>query len=154
MQSRNNKFPAFVCRDLSTDFDFIGPSTPIHRLFSWFDLSDRFYLVLFLSRLSFFLLFDRWSLIVCPPIFAVSRRLCLIPHTFQYVHQPKQHYHCSIITLPLSICQRYPTLHVFHSQELYLLPSWGHYRIHLLTLNSAKTEFILIGLPQQLSKNT
>ena len=94
------------------------------------------------------------SALWCPP------RLSSRPSTLCHVYNPV-HYSCFIhffkspslrrwyTTFPLLLSIKFPLQH--HSQTaLQQISSWM--TANLLTLNSSKTEFLLIGLKQQLSK--
>jgi len=82
-------------------------------------------------------------------------RLCAWSSTLHYVHISSQYpYFISFIKSP-PVCWRHTTFPVFSSlthlqNALQHLSSWR--TANLLTLNSSKMEFLLIGLQKQLAK--
>ena len=82
---------------------------------------------------------------------------------FHHVHYPHQHSHLLPFPQPSPLCRRHPTAFLIlpahhnidssitHLQNaLQQISTWN--TANLLTLNSSKTEFLLIGLKNQLDK--
>ena len=86
--------------------------------------------------------------------------LCSRSSTFRHVFHPTQHSYLLTFSKPPPLCRWYPTFFSFHPRNFYSsishlqtalqLISYGS--ANLLTLNSYKTKFLIIGLKQQLSK--
>ena len=144
--------------DLSAAFDNIGDSTLIHHLSSWFGKSYSVLaqFVSYLASHSFSILIDGHSSFIPPSLrlsSAIYLLICTPPDTACSLlnHHFLIIYKIDDIQLLISFIPKNFSITISHL-EATIASIFFWMTAHLLTLNLSKTEFMLIGLLQHLSK--
>jgi len=154
-------FTSIACKQIfyNAAFDTIDHDILITRLSSWFGIHGSV-LSWFKSYLSSRCFRSNVKLTCLPGTHppAVSPRLCPWSTTLRHVHHSSHRPHFLLFPKPPPLCRWHSALSVipFDSRIDHLhnaldqISSWM--TANLLTLNSSKTEFLIIGLSKQLAK--
>ena len=149
--------------DLSAAFDTIDRSILLHRLSSWFGIADSalIWFETYLTSRSFSVLASGFASPPYPHSCGVPKGSVLGPYLLNMYITPlstlissrslNHHLYADDTQLFISFAPKAFTTAITQLQDTISdISSWM--TVTLLSLNSSKTEFMLIGLPQQISK--